>query len=53
MTLSFSVTLKQLVGFPDGSLVKNSPAMPETWVQFLGQEYPLQEEMTTHSSILP
>ena len=25
----------------------------ETWVQFLGREDPLEEEMTTHSSILP
>ena len=25
---------------------------PETWVQFLGQEDPLEEEMATHSSIL-
>ena len=24
----------------------------ETWVQFLGWEDPLEEEMTTHSSIL-
>ena len=26
--------------------------MQETWVQSLGQEDPLEEEMTTHSSIL-
>ena len=26
--------------------------MQETWVQFLGQEYPLEKEMATHSSIL-
>ena len=26
--------------------------MPETWVQFLGQEDPLEKEMATHSSIL-
>ena len=26
--------------------------MQETWVQFLGQEDPLEEEMATHSSIL-
>ena len=25
--------------------------MQETWVQFLGQEDPLEEEMTTQSSI--
>ena len=26
--------------------------MQETWVQFLGQEDPLEKEMTIHSSIL-
>ena len=30
-------------GFPSGSMVKNLPAMQETWVQFLGQEDPLEE----------
>ena len=33
-------------------LVKNLLAMQETWVQSLGQEDPLQKEMTSHSSIL-
>ena len=33
-------------------LVKNLPAMQETWVQYLGQEDPLKEEVATHSSIL-
>ena len=33
-------------------LVKNPPAMQETWVQSLGWEDPLEKEMTTHSSIL-
>ena len=33
-------------------LVKNLPAMQETWVRFLGQEDPLEEEMATHSRIL-
>ena len=33
-------------------MVKNLPAMQETWVQSLGLEDPLQKEMTTHSSIL-
>ena len=32
--------------------VKNLPAVLETWVQFLGREDPLEEEMATHSSIL-
>ena len=33
-------------------MVKNLPAMWETWIQFLGWEDPLEEEMATHSSIL-
>ena len=33
-------------------MVKNLPEMQETWVQFLGQEDPLEKEMATHSSIL-
>ena len=33
-------------------LVKNLPAMWETWVQFLGWEDPLEEGKATHSSIL-
>ena len=32
-------------------MVKNLPAMQEAWVQSLGQEDPLEEEMVTHSSI--
>ena len=42
-------------GFPGGSVIKNPPAMQEmqeTQVQSLGQEDPLQKEMTTHSSSL-
>ena len=34
-------------------MVKNPPAMQETWVQSLGWEDPLEEGMTAHSSILP
>ena len=33
-------------------LVKNPPAMQETWVRYLGWEDPLEKEMATHSSIL-
>ena len=33
-------------------LVKNLPAMHETWVQSLGWEDPLEEGKATHSSIL-
>ena len=32
--------------------VRNLPAMQETQVRFLGQEDPLEKEMTAHSSIL-
>ena len=38
--------------FPGGSVVKNLPAMQETWVQSLGWDDPLEKEMATHSSIL-
>ena len=43
------------MAFPSGPAVKNPPAMQEpqeTWVQFLGQEDPLEDGMATHSSIL-
>ena len=38
------------MGFRTGAslvvqLMKNLPAMPETWVQFLGQEDPLEKGM--------
>ena len=33
-------------------MVKNSPAMQETWVQSLGWEDSLEEGMATHSGIL-
>ena len=33
-------------------LVKNPPAMRESWVQSLGWEDPLEEGVATHSSIL-
>ena len=42
--------------YPIASLVaqrlKHLPAMQETWVQSLGREDPLEEEMATYSSIL-
>ena len=43
------------MGFPDGSAVKNSPAIQgtqETQVQSLGWEDPLEEEVANHSGIL-
>ena len=39
-------------GFPGGSEIKNPPPMQETQVGSLGQEDPLGEEMSTHSSVL-
>ena len=33
-------------------MVKNSPAMQETWVQSVGQKDLLEKEMATHSDIL-
>ena len=41
-----------ILGFPDGSTVKNLIAKQETWVQSLGREDPPEEGMATHSSIL-
>ena len=32
-------------------MIKNPPAMWETWIQSLGWEDPLEEGMATHSSI--
>ena len=40
------------LGFPSVSAVKNQPGMQKTPIQSLGWEDPLEEEMTTHSSIL-
>ena len=39
------------MGFPDGSVVKNLPAM-QRCRKCLGQEDPLEKEMATHSNIL-
>ena len=33
-------------------MVKNLPAIQETWVQSLGWEDPVEKEMATYSSIL-
>ena len=39
-------------GFFVAQMIKNLPAIQETWVQSLGWEDPLEKEMATHSSIL-
>ena len=41
-----------IVGFPGSSAGKESSAMQETLIRFLGWEDPLEEVMATHSSIL-
>ena len=40
------------LGFLVAQLVKNKPAMWETWVLALGWEDPLEKGTATHSSIL-
>ena len=40
------------LGFPVAQLVKNLPAMQETWVQSLGWEGTLEKGTATHFSIL-
>ena len=41
------------LGFPGCSVVKIHLPMQEMWVRPLGGEDPPEEEMATHSSILP
>ena len=38
---------------PVTQMVKNLPAVQETWVRSLGLEDPLEKGMATHSSVLP
>ena len=45
---SYQITRASLVA----QMVKNPPAMMETWIGSLSWEDPLEEGMTTHSSIL-
>ena len=42
----------RIMGFLVAQMVNSLPVTQETWVQSLGQEDPLEEEMATHSSIL-
>ena len=41
-----------MMNFPGGSDGKNLPAMQDSWVQSLGVDDPLEEDMATHSNIL-
>ena len=47
-----SVSLIEYETLPVAQMVKNLPAMWETWVRSLGWEDPLEKGMATHSSIL-
>ena len=49
---TFGQTVTQYTGFLVTQMVKNLPAMPETWVQSLGWEDTLEKDIETHSSIL-
>ena len=40
------------LGFPVAELVKNLPAVRETWVRSLGWEDPLEKGTAAHSSVL-
>ena len=42
-----------ILASPVAQMVKNLPAMRETWIWALGREDPLENEMATHCSILP
>ena len=46
------LTLPSLGASLVAQMVKNPPAMLETWVRSLGWEDSLEEEMATHSRIL-
>ena len=49
---SFEWFYFESTGFSGDSVIKNLPAMQETWVLSLSLEDPLKKEMATHSSIL-
>ena len=42
-----NIHLSIVEGFPGGSAVKNLSIAQEMWVQSLGQEDPMEEEMAT------
>ena len=50
--LFLSYASKLLRASPVAQLVKNPPAVRETWVRSLGWEDPLEKGQATHSSIL-
>ena len=50
--LFFNTLFRFAMGFPGGSVGKESACNAETLVQLLGQEDPLEKAMATHFSIL-
>ena len=50
---SYLAALPSLGPSLEAQLVKNPPAMRETWIRSLGSEDPLEKKKATHSSILP
>ena len=51
--LPFQGPQNTLRDFPHVSVVKNLLAKWEIWIRYLDQEYALEKEMATHSSIFP
>ena len=49
MNISIS---SSFISFPVAQLVKNPPAMQDTWIQSLGWEDPLEKGKATNSSIM-
>ena len=52
VTQMFSLLMFFKRAFPVAQMVKNTPAMQDTWVQSLGWEDPPEKGMAIHSSIL-
>ena len=48
----YLLVAKEVMASQVAQWLKNQPAKQETWVQSLGQEDPLEEEMATPSNIL-
>ena len=48
---SYPLPTPVFLGFPVAQLVKNPPAVRETWVRSLGWEDPLEKGTAPHSSI--
>ena len=49
----YLLVAKEVMASQVAQWLKNQPAKQETWVQSLGQEDPLEEEMATPSNIFP